>query len=316
MSKKLYSIVIPLYNEEKVIVETYIRLTNILEHIEGDYELVFVNDGSKDNTEVLAKEICVSDERVKLINLSRNFGHQIAITAGMDHAKGDAVIIIDADLQDPPELIPEMIEKYLEGYDAVYAIREERKGETFFKKATAKLFYRIMKYMTDIDIPIDVGDFRLISREVCNELKKIREKNRYVRGLVSWVGFKQIGIKYTRDERFGGETKYSLKKMIKLSVDGITSFSARPLKLATYLGFWMSFLGFLYGCYAIISKFLFNNIESGWASIVVIMLTISGIQLIMLGIAGEYVTRIYDETKNRPLYVVGSIVEKQNNTVK
>lgn len=314
--KNLYSVVVPLYNEELVLDETYNRLTTVLEKIDGEYEIILVNDGSRDKTEEMAKAIAGKDKRVKFISFSRNFGHQNAITAGMDHASGEAIVVIDADLQDPPELIYQMIEKYHEGYDVVYAVRAKRKGETIFKKVTAKAFYRILKKLVDIDIPVDTGDYRLISREVCNVLKRMREKNRFVRGMVSWIGFKQIGIPFVREERFAGETKYTLSKMIKFSLDGIVSFSTKPLKFTVHIGFILAILSFLYACYLIVNKLLFSNVIEGWTSMVVVVLFIGGIQMIALGIIGEYIARIYEESKNRPLYITKELVNFEDDSLK
>lgn len=316
MKNNLYSIVVPLYNEELVLNETYNRLTNVLEKINGDYEIIFINDGSRDKTEDIAKIIAAKDYKVKLINFSRNFGHQNAITAGMDHASGEAIIVIDADLQDPPELIYQMIEKYHEGYDVVYAVRSKRKGETVFKKLTAKMFYRFLKSIVDIDIPVDTGDYRLISRSVCDVLRRMRERNRFVRGMVSWIGFKQIGIPFIREERFAGETKYTFSKMIKFSLDGIVSFSTKPLKFTVHLGFALAVLSFLYACYLVINKLFFSNVVEGWTSIVVILLFIGGIQMIALGIIGEYIARIYDESKDRPLYISKELINFENQPQK
>lgn len=314
--KNLYSVVVPLYNEELVLDETYNRLTTVLEKIDGEYEIILVNDGSRDKTEEMARAIASKDKRVKFISFSRNFGHQNAITAGMDHASGEAIVVIDADLQDPPELIYQMIEKYHEGYDVVYAVRAKRKGETIFKKVTAKAFYRILKKLVDIDIPVDTGDYRLISREVCNVLRRMREKNRFVRGMVSWIGFKQIGIPFVREERFAGETKYTLSKMIKFSLDGIVSFSTKPLKFTVHIGFTLAILSFLYACYLIVNKLLFSNVIEGWTSMVVIVLFIGGIQMIALGIIGEYIARIYEESKNRPLYITKELVNFGDDSLK
>jgi len=302
--KKMYSLVIPLYNEEEVIHECIKRVTNVMHNNEFDYEIIFVNDGSSDSTEEIVKQYCDKDKHLKLISFSRNFGHQTAITAGMDNAEGDAVIVMDADLQDPPEVVLKLIEKYEEGYDVVYAIRSKRKGESFFKKISAKMFYRFLKNMCEVDIPVDTGDFRLISRQVCDVLKGLTERNRYVRGLVSWVGFKQTGIYYEREERYAGKTKYPLKKMLKLSVDGITSFSTKPLKLTKWIGIFMAAVGFIYAIIVIIQKLVGIQMQTGWASTMVTILLIGGIQLIMLGITGEYIARIFDESKNRPLYII------------
>jgi glycosyltransferase involved in cell wall biosynthesis len=299
-----YSIVIPVYNEEAVISETYQRIKKVMDSTQENYELLFVNDGSRDHTAEMITAISNWDETVKLINFSRNFGHQIAITAGMDYSVGDAIVVIDADLQDPPELILEMIAQWKQGYDIVYAKRVERKGETLFKKQTARLFYRILKASTDIPIPVDTGDFRLIDRKVCEELKRLPEKNRFVRGLVSWVGFKQTAVEYVRDERLAGETKYPLKKMIKLSIDGLTSFSFKPLKAASYLGGTLSISGFLY-LLVLLSLKIFTIVPiAGLHYLAIIQLIVGGFILIMLGIVGEYIGRIYDEARGRPLYIV------------
>lgn len=313
-----YSIIVPLYNEELVIEETYKRLTEVMQSTKEPYELVFVNDGSRDKTEQLAKEILARDKHVCLINFSRNFGHQTAITAGMDNARGQAVVVIDADLQDPPEVILQMIEKWKQGYDVVYGKRLARKGETAFKKVTAKVFYRFLSSMTNIDIPTDTGDFRLIDRQVCDAMKTIKEKNRYIRGLVSWVGFKQTSVEYVREERFAGETKYPLKKMLKFASDAITSFSDKPLRIAAYLGNAISLVSFLYLLYVVIRKLTVGDFGEGWASIVAISLFFNGVVLIVLGIIGEYIGRIYDECKNRPLYIIDEKIgfEERNDVEK
>ena len=302
-----YSVIIPMFNEEAVIQETYRRIKKVMGMTDEAYELLFVNDGSTDHCAEMIEEYSYWDESVKLIDLSRNFGHQIAITAGMDYALGDAVVIIDADLQDPPELILDMIAEWKKGYEVVYAKRVKRRGESLFKKWTASLFYRVLRYSTDISIPVDTGDFRLIDRKVCDQLKRLPEKNRFVRGLVSWVGFRQKAIEYERDERLAGETKYPLKRMVKLSLDGITSFSYKPLKLAGYLGALLSASGFLYLIYVIYLAIFTDSVVKGWASMIGITLTFNGFVLIMLGILGEYVGRIYDETKGRPLYIVQEV---------
>ncbi|MFD0694617.1 glycosyltransferase family 2 protein [Paenibacillus sp. GCM10027628] len=299
-----YSVVVPVFNEEAVIHETYRRLKQVMNQTGDLYELLFVNDGSRDNTAAIIQSFSDQDDRVKLINFSRNFGHQIAITAGMDYAGGDAVVVIDADLQDPPELILEMIAKWKEGYDVVYAKRTKRKGETFFKKQTAHLFYRILRASTDIAIPVDTGDFRLLDRRVCDEMRRLTEKNRFVRGLVSWVGFRQTAVEYVRDERAAGETKYPLKKMLKLCMDGITSFSIKPLKLASYLGGTLNVAGFIYLLIVLYLKLFTDTAVAGWNGFAIIQLFISGFILIILGVVGEYIGRIYDETKDRPLYIV------------
>jgi len=300
----MYSIIVPVYNEELVITETHKRLTKVMQGIPEGYELIYVNDGSRDKTAEIIRKIIADDKNVRLLDFSRNFGHQTAITAGMENATGDAIIIIDADLQDPPEVMLQMIDKWKEGYEVVYGKRLKRKGETLFKKWTAAAYYRFLRNMTEMDFPVDTGDFRLIDRKVCNELKRLPEKNRYVRGLVSWVGFRQTYVEYIREERFAGETKYPLKKMIKFAMDGITSFSYKPLKLATYVGFIFALVSFLYLIVVIVQTLYFKQTVSGWASIVAINLFFNGITLIILGLIGEYIGRIYDESKNRPLYIL------------
>jgi len=299
-----YSIVIPVYNEEAVIDQTYRRLKKVMDSTRELYELIFVNDGSNDHTTALIKGFRDHNAAVKLITFSRNFGHQIAITAGMDYASGAAVVVIDADLQDPPELILDMILKWKEGFEVVYAKRTKRKGETFFKKQTARLFYRLMSASTDLDIPTDTGDFRLLDRRVCDELKHLPEKNRYVRGLVSWMGFRQTAVEYERDERFAGETKYPLKKMIKLSLDGLTSFSFKPIKMATYAGSVIITSGLSYLAFLLLFKIFAKSVVAGWNLVIALQLVLTGIVLTMMGIIGEYIGRIYDEARNRPLYIV------------
>lgn len=304
MNNSKYSIVVPVYNEEEVIYVTYKRLKEIMDTTKESYELVFINDGSKDKTKEIIMDISKNDTCVKLIDFSRNFGHQTAISAGMDFATGNAIIVIDADLQDPPEVILKMIDKWKEGYEVVYGKRIKRKGETVFKKVTAALYYRILKRLTNVDIPSDVGDFRLIDRKVCNVMKGLNEKNRYIRGLISWVGFNQTFVEYVREERFAGETKYPFMKMVKLAADGITSFSYKPLKIATYFGFTVSVLSFLYLIYVAYEKLFTQNTVLGWASIVAIILFMNGIMFMILGIIGEYIGRIFEEVKNRPLYIL------------
>ena len=303
-SKIGYSIIVPMYNEEAVIHETYRRLKTVMNKTGEVYELLFINDGSKDRSAEIIRECSYWDPTVKLIDFSRNFGHQIAITAGMDYAAGDAVIIIDADLQDPPELILDMISKWEDGFEVVYAKRTKRIGESKFKKWSASLFYRVLKASADVQIPVDTGDFRLMDRRVVDELKRLPENNRFVRGLVSWVGFRQTALEYERDERLAGETKYPLKRMIKLCVDGITSFSYKPLKLAGYVGALLSGAGFLYFFYVLYLAIFTDATIKGWPSMIGIMVIFNGFVLLMLGIMGEYVGRIYDETKGRPLYIV------------
>lgn len=313
MSAIVCSIIIPMYNEEEVIKETYYRLTRVMDQSNESYELLFVNDGSWDRSAAIIAELAQTDKNIRLIDFSRNFGHQIAVTAGMDYAQGQAIVIIDADLQDPPEVIPRMLEKWREGYDVVYGKRLKRHGETFFKKVTAFLFYRILGALTDDNIPRDTGDFRLIDRQVCDTMKKLNEKNRFLRGMVNWVGFKQTAVEYVRDQRWAGETKYPLKKMLKLASDGILSFSYKPLKLATYIGFLLSVSGFIYLLYVLYQRLFTENTLAGWASIIAVNLVFNGITLLILGILGEYVGRIYEEVKDRPLYIVKEVVGFQED---
>jgi dolichol-phosphate mannosyltransferase len=304
MKQTVISVVVPVYNEEEVVFESYKRLKGVMESLNEPYELIFVNDGSRDATPVIVRRICEADSTVYLIDFARNFGHQSAITAGMDYASGNAVVVIDADLQDPPEVIPEMIAKWREGFDVVYGKRAERKGETFFKRFTSAAFYRILRMLTDVDIPVDTGDFRLIDRKVCDALKLIKERNRYVRGLISWLGFRQTGVEYVRDKRFAGETKYPLKKMLRFAFDAITSFSFKPLKLTSYVGVTVSLGGFAYLMVVLYLKLFTDTTVTGWASMMAVSLFFNGVVLMMLGIIGEYIGRIYDEAKGRPLYLV------------
>jgi dolichol-phosphate mannosyltransferase len=306
--KPEFSVIIPAYNEQEVIEESYKRLTTVMSQLDEPYELIFIDDGSRDKTAEILGRICEKDKHAILIRFSRNFGHMPAITAGMDYARGNAVMVIDADLQDPPELFVQMIEKWREGFDVVYGKRADRKGETGFKKLTAGLYYRFLKHMTDVDLPVDTGEFRLIDRKVCDAVKRIKEKNRYIRGLISWVGFKQTAVEYVREKRFAGVTKYPLTKMIKLAMDGITSFSYRPLKLATNLGFFISALSFLYLLYVLYLHLFTRSTAVGWTSMVAIVLLSQGIVLMVLGLMGEYIGRIFEEIKGRPIYIVGEII--------
>jgi dolichol-phosphate mannosyltransferase len=300
----ILSVVAPCFNEEGVLHELFRRIRQVLDGAGESWELVLVNDGSRDRTPEIMRELHAQDERVKVVDFARNFGHQIAVTAGMDYARGDAVVLIDADLQDPPELILEMLAKWREGYEVVYAIRAERKGETWFKEFTAKMFYRIIYKITDIDIPMDTGDFRLMDRKVVNALKTMHEKHRFMRGMSVWVGFRQTGVKYVRAERYAGETKYPLKKMLKFAMDGITSFSYFPLQVATYIGFAAALLAVLGILITIILRLSGSHAFFGQATTLVSVLFLGGVQLICLGIIGEYLGRIYDEVKGRPLYIV------------
>jgi dolichol-phosphate mannosyltransferase len=311
----LLSIVAPLYNEEGNVSELVRRVRASADGciIDG-YELVFVDDGSSDRTLELLRQHAAVDPRIVIVQLSRNFGHQLAATAGLDVARGDAVVLIDADLQDPPELIPAMVERWRAGYDVVYAVRRGRKGESAFKIWTAKTFYRITRRMTKVAIPVDTGDFRLMSRRVVDALKTIRERHRFIRGLVSWVGFAQTAIEYDRDPRFSGDSKYPFSKMLRFAIDGITSFSDIPLRFASYLGFVVSAIAFVVSLYEILLRIFTGYNLPGYTSTISAILFLGGVQLIGIGILGEYIGRIYEEIKGRPLYVVAGI-ERAEATV-
>ena len=303
--KPSLSVVIPVYNELENLPVLYRRLCAVLEPMGEPFELVVVDDRSTDGSYGVLRDLHVRDPRVKVLRFSRNFGHQMAITAGMAAARGDYIVIIDADLQDPPELIPDMVARARQGFDAVYMIRRRRRGEGIFKKWTAALYYRLLKRLTSIDIPVNVGDFRLISRRLADQLNALPETHRYLRGLISWVGFAQTGMEYERNPRHAGETKYPLRKMVQLAVDGISSFSGVPLKLAMYLGFCTAGAGFGLGAYFLACKLFFRApTATGWLSTIIVILFMGGVQLMTIGILGEYVLRIYNEAKRRPLYVV------------
>lgn len=298
------SIIIPIYNEEGNISLIFDRLKNVCNTITTEYELIFVNDGSKDNSLPTIIQMSKLHKEVKFINFSRNFGHQAAVSAGIDNAQGEYVVIIDADLQDPPELILDMHKKSLEGFQVVYAKRRTRKGESPFKLYTAKSFYRILDSITSIKIPLDTGDFRIMHRSVVDILKQMPEKNKFLRGQIAWAGFNQTYLEYDRDQRHAGATGYPLKKMLKFAMDGITSFSTFPLKLATWLGFVVAFIAFLVILYALYSKFILKDYQSGWTSLIISVLFLGGVQLMCLGIIGEYISRIFDNVRNRPLYII------------
>lgn len=305
--RQLLSVVVPVFNEIAVIDMFYDRIRAVLAELEAlDHEIVFVDDGSSDGSYARLVELADADPALRVLRFSRNFGHQIAITAGIDHARGDAVVVIDADLQDPPEVIARFVEKWRQGYDVVYGVREGRDGETPAKLVTASLFYRLLRRFTSVEIPVDVGDFRLLSRRAAEEFRGMREKDRFVRGLVSWMGFRQTGVPYRREARHAGETKYPYRKMVKFAIDGITSFSNAPLKLASWLGYLASFLAFLYLASVFVQKAMGGTVQ-GWATIMVALLFLGGVQLICLGIIGEYIGRIFNEIKPRPMYIVEQI---------
>jgi dolichol-phosphate mannosyltransferase len=304
MDRPDFTFVIPVYNEESVLPELQRRLTPVIDALDGESEVLLINDGSRDASWRLLVEMHERDPRFKAIDLSRNFGHQIAVTAGLDLSQGRAVIILDADLQDPPEVVFQLVERWREGYDVVYAVREDREGETRFKRATAAGFYRVLRRLTQVDVPQNVGDFRLVDRKAVDAVKQLRENSRYLRGMFSWVGFNQIGVPYQRPARYAGETKYPLRKMVKFAADGIVSFSNVPLQMALNLGFITSALAFLGGFTAIVAKLFTDYAVPGWASIVVVLLFLGGMQLMVIGVMGEYVGRIYEEVRQRPLYIV------------
>ncbi len=303
---KKVSVVIPMYYEEEVAQTCYDRVVAILEKIENyDYEIIFVNDGSKDKTLEILEAIAQQNEKVKVISFSRNFGHQAAVTAGIKEVTGDAVVIIDADLQDPPELIPDMLKYWEQGNEVIYGKRKTRKGESAFKLLTAKMFYKTLNALSDVEIPKDTGDFRLVDRKVIDVVNAMPEHNKFLRGLFSWVGFKQMAYEYERQERYAGKTKYPLKKMLKLASDGIMGFSTKPLKIVGGLGMITIFLSIAILIYSLISyAFNLNQLAPGWTSIMVAITLFSGVQLISIWIIAEYIARIYDDTKKRPEYIV------------
>lgn len=308
------SIVVPVFNEEQILPELVRRIQAAAESITPDYEIIFVNDGSRDSSMQQLQQLCPPGGRLHYLSFSRNFGHQIAITAGMDHASGAAIVTIDGDLQDPPELIAEMYAKYQEGYKVVYAKRHTRKGESLFKKATAKMFYRLMARLVSFDIPLDVGDFRLISRDVLDYLKRMKEPDKYLRGQIAWMGFKSTYVMFDRDERKYGKTNYPFKKMLRLAFNGITAFSDSPLKLATKLGFFVCGISLLIIIYALYSYYFDSRTTPGWASLIISITFLGGIQLLSVGIIGEYISRIINNVRDRPLYIVDKTTLKKEGS--
>lgn len=305
--RPILSLVLPIFNEEEVIPELHKRLTEFLAQLpelQGSWEVIFVNDGSSDKSPGMLDDLGRAEPRFHVVHFARNFGHQAAITAGLDRAEGDAVVVMDADLQDPPEVVKAMIAKWREGFDVVYGVRTKRIGETIFKRATASAFYRLMNAALGVKIPRDAGDFRLMSRPVVLTLRSLREKHRFMRGLVAWVGFRQTNVNYERPERFAGETKYPLRKMVKFALDGITSFSTSPLRIATWLGAFTGLIAVGIGVWAVYIKLFTNHTVQGWTTIMLLVALSSSGQMLMLGLLGEYVGRIYEEIKQRPLYVV------------
>lgn len=306
------SVIIPIYNEEGNINLLMERLSKVVDPLHIQSEYIFINDGSKDRSIEMIKKLAARNPAVKYIDFSRNFGHQIAVTAGLDKSIGKSVVIIDADLQDPPELIVDLLKKQQEGFEVVYAKRKARKGESFMKKFTARMFYRILAKITSVNIPVDTGDFRIIDRKVVDILKQMPEQQKFLRGQISWIGFRQTYIEYEREERFAGETGYTYKKMIRFALDGITSFSNFPLKFATFAGFIVSGFAFVAIVYALYSRFFTNSFEPGWASLMISILFIGGIQLIGIGIIGEYISRASANIRKRPLYIVNESNIQEN----
>jgi glycosyltransferase involved in cell wall biosynthesis len=304
--KELLSVIVPCFNEEEVIEETYKRLTNVLKENHINYEILFINDGSIDKTLEILTNIAKNDPKIKIISFSRNFGHQSAVSAGIHHCKGDYAVIIDGDLQDPPEVIPELLSlAKKEQANVVYGVRKRRKGETFFKRFTAWAFYKIINLLSDVPLPENTGDFRLIDKKVIDAFNQLPEKNKYIRGLISWIGFKQIPYYYVREPRFAGETKYPLSKMIKFATTALLYFTRKPLKLATTMGFMSIVVGLLLTIYVFLSLFLKpQQTVSGWASTIIIFIFFGGVQLLTIGVMGEYIGSIFDEIKNRPMYII------------
>jgi len=304
MNRPVLSVVAPAYNEEAVLPEFYRRVREVMDGLGEPWELVLVNDGSSDHTGEIMRQLHEQDPRVCVVDFARNFGHQVAVTAGLDHARGGAMVVIDADLQDPPEVIAEFVSRWREGYHVVYGVRAEREGETWFKLFTARLFYRLIAGLTSVDIPMEAGDFRLLDRQVVDDLRRMREHRRFIRGMTSWVGYRQTGVSYLRQARFAGETKYPLKKMVRLALDAITGFSDLPLKLAWILGLALLALGVMLGLALLILRLAGSAPLAGQGLMLTAALLLSGTQLVFLGVVGEYITRIYDEVRNRPLYTV------------
>jgi polyisoprenyl-phosphate glycosyltransferase len=308
VSRIRYSFVIPVFNERDSLPELHRRLSQVIEGLDGEAEVLYVDDASYDGSYDVLAEFGRRDPRVRVIRFARNFGHQVAITAGLDHAAGSAVVVMDADLQDPPELVPELIARWQEGYEVVYAVRARRTGESWLKRMTAAGFYRLLRWIAHVEMPLDAGDFRLVDRRAVDAFRSMRERARYVRGMFSWVGFRQIGVPYERPERFAGKPKYSYSKSLTLAVDGLVSFSNAPLRLALIAGFVFSSLSFLVGVFAIVAKLAGAFVVPGWASLLVAVSFIGGIQLTLMGMLGLYVGRIYEEVKARPIYVVRETV--------
>lgn len=306
----LLSVIVPVFNEEEVIQSFLQRITSVLDTLSFEAEIIFVNDGSTDSSLDLLRQHAESNSRIVIIDLSRNFGKEIAMTAGLDHCQGDATIIIDADLQDPPELIPDLVKKWQDGYDVVYAKRITREGESVFKKTSSKLFYRLINRISRVPIPTDTGDYRLMSQRSVKALNSLRERNRYMKGLFAWIGYPQAAVLYHRDARYAGESKWSYFALWDLAVEGITSFSIAPLKLSTYMGLLTASGAFVYGIWIIFKTLIYGDPVAGFPTMMVAILFLGGVQLLALGIIGEYLGRIFSESKQRPLYLVNQLYEQ------
>jgi dolichol-phosphate mannosyltransferase len=303
------SVVVPVYNEQLVAREFVSRLTAVMVALKCRYEIIFVDDGSKDASLAILEDERQKNSNIRIVSFARNFGHQVAITAGMDHARGHAVITMDADLQDPPELIPQLLENWKNGSDVVYAKRKTRAGETIFKKWTASAYYRLLRKLTDVDVPVDTGDFRLMSKAAIEAFSRVRERHRYLRGLVSWLGFKQSFVEYDRDKRFAGKSNYRFSRSVRLSIDGITSFSVLPLRAATICGIAFTALACCFAVYALYLTFFAVNAHPAWAAVITAVFLVGGVQLICVGIIGEYLGVVHEESKRRPLYVIREVLE-------
>jgi dolichol-phosphate mannosyltransferase len=306
MNRPTYSFVLPIHDEEQTLPELAARLQAVLHRLDGSAEVILVDDGSRDSSLALMRGIHARDPRFRILELSRNFGHQLAITAGLDHARGDAIVIMDGDLQDPPEVALELAAKWREGYEVVTAVRDERRGESWFKRTRSALYYRILRRLASVPIPLDAGDYRLVDRKALDAFKGLRERDRFVRGMFSWIGFRQAEVRFVREARFAGETKYPLHRLIELAMDGLLSFSNVPLRLILKLGFMVSAVSFLGGLVAVVLKITGVYIVTGWTSMVVAIFFLGGVQLTVMGLIGEYIGRIYEQVKQRPLYIVRS----------
>ena len=311
MGRPTLSLVIPVYNEEVVLPLLHPRLQEFLTRLALPVEVIFVNDGSKDRSLELLRVLAAEDPRYRVVSLARNFGHQAAITAGLDYARGEAVVVMDADLQDPPEVVVDMVAKWKEGYDVVYGRRRLREAETFFKLLSARIFYRVFAAMVPITVPLDAGDFRLMSRRVVIALRALKETHRFVRGMVAWVGFRQTAVLYDRQGRAAGQTKYPLRRMVRFAIDGITSFSIQPLRFSSYLGIFISVASIAVACWAVIAHFFLKTTVPGWTAEIVMISLLAAAQLLMIGVLGEYVGRIYEQVKARPLYLVDDVINTE-----